>query len=62
VSGYVAKSALVLGRDVDGSFVYVYQGERVPSQVTSADVARLADEGHIAEVPTVSAVPPIKKQ
>jgi hypothetical protein len=49
-TAYVAKSALVLARDEEGSFVYLYAGARVPSSIPQDEIDRLANDGHLEKV------------
>lgn len=49
MTSYVAKTPLVLARDDEDRFVYIYQGGQVPPQVTQAEVDRLVEGGHLAK-------------
>ena len=47
MSDKVAKAPLVLARDDEGRFVYIYKGGTVPGNVSEEEVKRLEEDGFI---------------
>lgn len=50
--GYIGKEKLTIARRANGTQVYVWRGQVVPSDIPEAELLRLAEGGYIEAKPT----------
>lgn len=50
--GYIGKEKLTIARRANGTQVYVWHGQAVPSDIPEAELLRLAEGGYIEAKPT----------